>query len=97
MSDRPFLLLVSIHEHAFDHFQDLRHRIRGYLLGGAAEMKAELIQNGCELELEVRAKKLVILAQSHQRCSERRAGAQERFFELADHDACPARAARLAC
>jgi len=96
MSDRPFLLLVSIHEHAFDHFQHLRHGIRGHVFGGAAEMKAELIQYGCEFELEVRAKKLVILTQSLQRISERWTGAQERVFKLADHDACPVRAARLA-
>jgi hypothetical protein len=44
-------------------------------------MKAELIQYGCEFELEVRAKKLVILTQSFQRISERWAGAQERVFE----------------
>ena len=97
MRDRPFLLLAAIHEHPLDHFQHLRDVMGGDLLRSAAEMESELVENLRELGLQIRAEQLVVFAQPLQRRFERRAGAQERLFKLADHDACPARAARLAC
>ena len=48
-------------------------------------MKPELVENLGQLGLQVRAEQLVIFAQLLQRPGERRAGAQEDLFELADH------------
>lgn len=92
----PFLLFAAIAEHALDHLQRLHHGIGGHLLRGAAEVEPELVEDLRQLGFEVRAEQLVVFAQLLQLRFERWARAQERLFELADHEACPAIAARIA-